>query len=264
MANALKQIIPGTPPYATDMDQFRQALTGVADVGTLSLAAPQSLPSAPTLTLGSSGVLNGAYKYQIVAVTGWKENNGNIWVNGFAPGAEGSITASNQQVVVTIPALSAPVVAYLVYRTVAGGASGTEKFAVALSNGITSWTDTIPDSSLGTGMPSWNGTAIPANVPTSNTTGTSLAQLTSFQTTTTRHQYLFDDVIQGTTQYPTFTNGQITQILHKDSGGNTVRTDTFTYTSTLITETRTLSTSETLTLQHSFDSSGNYTGTVIS
>lgn len=214
-----KQVVNGIGniPLATDLNQYALAMSKQADIGVLSLCAPSTAPPAPTLSIGSAGVLNGAYKYQLVYATGWKENNGNIWVSGFVPGPEASISPANQQVNGTAPVISAPIVATLVYRTAAGGASGTEKFAQALTSGL-NWTDNLADGSLGTGMPSWYGTAIPANVPNANTTGTRLAQLS-----------LIGDVIQGTTQYPTYTNNQITQILHKDSGGSVLRTDLFKY-----------------------------------
>jgi hypothetical protein len=173
MSNVLKQIVAGTPPYATDIDQFRQVLSGTADVGMLSTAIQTNTPIAPTLTAGTAGVLNGTYKYQLIAVTGWIENNNTMHVSGFAPGAEASISVTSKVVTVTIPSLVTPVIAYLVYRTVAGGASGSEKYC-GYTTGPTSFTDNVADSSLGASMPSWLGTAIPSIVPTLNTTGTSI------------------------------------------------------------------------------------------
>jgi hypothetical protein len=164
--------MPGVAPYATDVDQFRQILSGTADVGTITFAGPLALPASPTLAMGAAGVLNGTYKYLLVTVTGWVENNGTIHANGFAPSAEGTIAVSSKQVTVTLPSLAAPVVAYVVYRTAAGGATSSEKFLAAISNGSTSYTDNLADSSLGIGMPSWSGTSIPSSVPSVNTTGT--------------------------------------------------------------------------------------------
>lgn len=69
--------------------------------------------------------------------------------------------------------------------------------------------------------------------------------------------------IKNTTQYPTFTNGQITKIEHKDAQNNILRTDTFSYTPTLITETRTLSIGITLTIKHYFDTNGDYIRTEV-
>jgi hypothetical protein len=71
------------------------------------------------------------------------------------------------------------------------------------------------------------------------------------------------DCINGTTQTPTIVNGQITQIEHKDDTNITVRTDTFTYTNTLITEIRTLSTGQSLTLKYYFNIDGSYNRTEV-
>jgi len=75
--------------------------------------------------------------------------------------------------------------------------------------------------------------------------------------------YLYADSIKGSTQTPTIIGGQITQIVHK-IGANTVRTDTFAYTSTLITEVRTLPTGEVLTLKYYFNADGSYNRTEVS
>ena len=53
--------------------------------------------------------------------------------------------------------------------------------------------------------------------------------------------------IPGTTQTVNFTNGVVSSIVHKE-GNTTVRTDTFTITDSQVTETRTLSTGEVLTV----------------
>jgi hypothetical protein len=70
------------------------------------------------------------------------------------------------------------------------------------------------------------------------------------------------DCITGTTQLPTYTNGDITKIEHKQ-GSTVVRTDTFIYTPTLITEKRTLKTGESITLKYNFDTNGNYVSTEV-
>ena len=57
------------------------------------------------------------------------------------------------------------------------------------------------------------------------------------------------EIIPGTTQKPTFSAaGVIQQIVHEGAGGAAVRTDVFTITSSAITEVRTLSTGQKLTL----------------
>jgi hypothetical protein len=59
--------------------------------------------------------------------------------------------------------------------------------------------------------------------------------------------------IKGTTQNIIWNNdGTVQQIQHKDSGGNVLRTDSFTYATNLITEVRTVGTS-TLTFKYHLD-----------
>ena len=58
---------------------------------------------------------------------------------------------------------------------------------------------------------------------------------------------LLHDEIPNTVQTYTFTDGSVSQVLHK-SGNTTVRTDTFTYATNTIIEVRTLNTGESLTI----------------
>lgn len=58
---------------------------------------------------------------------------------------------------------------------------------------------------------------------------------------------LLHDEIPTTVQTYVFTDGSVSQVLHK-SGNTTVRTDTFTYATNTITEARTLNTGESLTI----------------
>lgn len=67
------------------------------------------------------------------------------------------------------------------------------------------------------------------------------------------HQTLLVDEIPNTVQTFTFaSDGSVSQVLHK-RGTATVRTDTFTYTSSTITETRVLSSGETLVIVTDLD-----------
>ena len=178
MANNLKAIQPGAAPMATDIDQIRMALSGLADATNILLPAQQTAPTAPTLALVTgSGSVNGAVKYQLVAITGWVDSYYNLYISGFVAGTEASITASNQTVNVTIPAYSAPIIGYAVYRTPAAGASGSEKYVGIWTNPAGgTFNDNIPDGTLGTGMVTSLGYAsLPAAVPTTNTTGTIIA-----------------------------------------------------------------------------------------
>jgi len=60
------------------------------------------------------------------------------------------------------------------------------------------------------------------------------------------NEKLLHDAIPGTVQTYDYTNGAVSQITHA-AGGQTVRTDAFTYTDAAVTEVRTLSTGETIT-----------------
>ncbi|AFK87698.1 hypothetical protein Tsac_2845 [Thermoanaerobacterium phage THSA-485A] len=183
MANVLKLPQSGQNPLASDVGQIIQTLSGWADVGQLTLVQAQATPSAPTGTATGTGNLNGTYYYKTVLITGWQQSDGSYYVNGFASSADSAaVTVTNGQVNLTnIAKGSAGTIGRAIYRTAAGGATGTEKFAFVIWDNITtSYVDNIPDTSLGTGMPTSAstpaayGNAIPASVPTSNTTGTSL------------------------------------------------------------------------------------------
>lgn len=60
-------------------------------------------------------------------------------------------------------------------------------------------------------------------------------------------QLLINDEVPNTVQSYTFSDGSVSQIVHKRSG-TTIRTDVFTYGTSSITEVRTLNTGETLTI----------------
>jgi hypothetical protein len=180
---SLKPIISGTPPLATDVDQYRLALTGLADIGALILCQPQSTPIAPTITAGTIGNPNGTYRYKTVLITGFKQSDGSFWVSSFAPSADSlQITLTNQRGNLTgVTVGTAVVIGRAIYRTAAGGAVGTEQYCGIIWDNVTNtYVDNLADASLGTGMPNSisspaaYGTAIPANVPVANTTGTTL------------------------------------------------------------------------------------------
>lgn len=185
----IKQIKSGTNPLATDADQFRQALTGAADVGALSLCAAQSTPAAPTATATAvTGNPSGVYYYKVIVITGWQQSDGSYYVNGFAPSADSAqITVSGKVISLTsIPTGSTGTIARAIYRTAAGGSTGTEKYCdIVWDNTTTTYTDNIADSALGTGMPGSTttpaayGTGIPASVPIGNTTGTKISALSA-------------------------------------------------------------------------------------
>lgn len=184
----LKQLMPGQIAYASDVNQLVLALNGGdsrlgGDLGTLTLLGPQTAPAAPTATvLSTAGNLNGSTSYVVVLGTGWLSDDGNFHLTGFAPGmASATVSPANQQVQLSNVAIGGlGTVLRLIYRTPVG--STTYKYVGWIpDNSTTTFTDNVPDSQLGTGMPTVIGAAIPSTLPTSNTTGSSLTlpQLTA-------------------------------------------------------------------------------------
>jgi hypothetical protein len=180
---SFKTISAGTYPLATDVDQFRQVLSGSADVGTLSLCPAQSTPSAPSVAPSGVGNLNGTYYYKVVLITGFQQADGSFWVNGFVSSTDSAqLTVANGQCALTsIPLGSAGTIGRALYRTIAGGSTGLEKYAFVIwDNVTTSFTDNVLDGVLGTNMPNSSsipasyGTAIPSTPPGTNSTGTTL------------------------------------------------------------------------------------------
>jgi hypothetical protein len=154
---SFKPIVAGAKPLASDADQYRLAMTGQADVGQVTFAKAQTTPAAPTVAINTtSGNLNGSYHYKIVLITGFQESDGTYWVNGFAPSADSaSVSPANKQVNLSSIAVGTAVtIGRLIYRTDSGGATGTEKFCGVIWDNVTTiYTDNLPDSSLGTNMP---------------------------------------------------------------------------------------------------------------
>lgn len=183
--NALKPAVPGTASLATDAGQYQMAFSNQADVGSLQLVAPQSTPAAPNVVAsGVGGNLNGTYAgWIVVLITGWQQSDGSFYVNGFVPSV-GSATATitnNSASLTNIPVGGAGTIGRAIYRPAAGGAITTAKFVGVIWDNVTiSFTDNLSDANLGTtvptnaSVPAVYGTAIPAAVPTANTTGTSL------------------------------------------------------------------------------------------
>lgn len=173
-----KPLVAGAKPLASDMNQFTQALSGQADIGTIQLALPQGTPAAPVVSVNAvSGNLNGAYYYKVVLITGWMQSDGSYYVSGFAPSNDSiQISVTNQQVNVTVQVGVAPCIGRAVYRTVAGGATGSEQFCgVIWDNVTTAYTDNLADSALGTNLP---GTPTSAMI-TSMTQGSTAVSVSS-------------------------------------------------------------------------------------
>jgi len=187
LLNNFKTILPGTLPLATDVDQLRQALSGIADVGPLSLCAVQAIPNIPSITSSGVGNLNGAYYYETIIVTGFQQSDGSFYVNGFVnSGDSNQVTIANGQGSIANIALgSVGTIGRAIYRTIASGAKGSEQFAFMIwDNTTTSFMDNTLDGNLGTSIPNSSttpavyGSLISVAAPTINTTGTQLLQLT--------------------------------------------------------------------------------------
>lgn len=182
--SGFKTIEAGANPLASDVNQLVNAFSGTADVGALVFCASQSTPTAPSVSPTGVGLLNGQYYYKTVLITGWKQSDGSYFVSGFAPSASSTqVTIANGQGNVIGIALGATgTIGRAIYRTLASGAAGTEKFALVIwDNATNSYIDNVADGNLGSGVPSSltnpaaYGVAIPSTVPTLNTTGTTLS-----------------------------------------------------------------------------------------
>lgn len=105
-----------------------------------------AVPSGVTAAVAGSGLLNGTYHYVVTALDGAGGET--------TASSEASITVSSQSVTVSwTPVPNAT--GYKIYRTAAGGASGSEKLlATAVGQATSSITDNNNnDSSLGPGVP---------------------------------------------------------------------------------------------------------------
>jgi uncharacterized phage protein gp47/JayE len=117
------------------------------------LTSQVASPAAPTVAAGSAGALTGAYRYKVTFVTAQGETQG---------GAEaGPVTLAAQQANLTnIPLGPTGTTSRKIYRTAAGGATGTEKLVHTISdNTTTTYTDNNADGTLTTAVPTENSTA---------------------------------------------------------------------------------------------------------
>jgi hypothetical protein len=171
------KVAVGATPLADDVNQFADTLTGANDAGPITLASPTAAPASggtATATTGTTlGV--GTYVYVVTYVTGIKKGASYVVTGETIAGPTFNVTTTtgNQSVSLTsLPSTSATqVVAKRIYRTVVGGAQ--LKRLVELAPGTVSYVDTTTDGALG------------ANVPTSNTTGTSFTTPSMTATTAT-------------------------------------------------------------------------------
>ena len=160
-------------------DRTAHGLFSEADIGQLTFCPPQPAPAAATYAIGGTGNLLGGFHYREVLISGYVNPDGTYFVRGFSPAVQRSsydVSLSSQQVSITnLPVGSAGCIGRAIYRSATNGAAGTEQYCgIIWDNTTTTYTDNLVDAQLGTGMPSVQGMAIPAAVPTANTTGTSL------------------------------------------------------------------------------------------
>lgn len=129
-----------------------------------------SAPAALTVATGAAGVLTGAYTYKVTFITADGETNGGTTSSTVSPSA--------QQVNLTaIPTGPAGTIARAIYRTLAGGTDGTQRWLTVIQdNTTTTFTDNTPDVPVapggGTaGGPQYLTGGLGHLVPTINTTG---------------------------------------------------------------------------------------------
>jgi hypothetical protein len=110
-------------------------------------------PGAPTVATGAAGALTGNYHYKVSFLVGELES---------AVGTESAqVSPSSQKVSLSaIPTGGNRVTGRKLYRTAAGGATGSEKFLATISdNTTTTYTDNAADGTLGGDPPSASVTA---------------------------------------------------------------------------------------------------------
>ena len=112
---------------------------GIAKGYTTHLGPPTGLAAVA----GASGVLTGVYNYVVTALDGAGGET--------TASSEVTVTLSSQRGSLSWTAVPNAAGGYNVYRTVAGGGSGTEHFVATVSTN--SYLDNIPDVSLGPGTP---------------------------------------------------------------------------------------------------------------
>lgn len=110
-------------------------------------------PSAPTVAINpTAGNLSGNYYYRVTYVTAQGETD--------AAAISSMVSPAGQQVDLGLPVSSSPAVtARKIYRTVAGGSYYMMQLVATVSdNTTTTYTDNIPDGSLGIAQPTVNST----------------------------------------------------------------------------------------------------------
>jgi hypothetical protein len=131
--------------------------TAKSYTGSAFTPAADAAPGAPTVAVGSAGVLTGAYTYKVTFVTAQGETSGGT--------TSATVNPSSQQVNLSaIPVgaatLPVPVTARKIYRSKAGGIDGFQQLVTTLNdNTTTTYTDNTADGSLGVQVPLRNTSA---------------------------------------------------------------------------------------------------------
>ena len=162
-------VSPNNPANAQDLNQLVAQIDGQNDAAFVSYQ-PLAAPTAPTAAVSStSGVLNGAYAYCCVFVTGNVDGFGTIHASGHqtaAGTASTTVNPANQEVTLSdIPLGPTGVVTRDLYRTKAGGS--VFYYLDSLDDNVTTdYVDNASDSLLGTTIaPTVNTTGSPPQLP---------------------------------------------------------------------------------------------------
>ncbi|MCZ8512396.1 hypothetical protein O9H85_08110 [Paenibacillus filicis] len=179
MANSLYKVQPGqtVTPLATDINQYADMLNGVFDVGQITLAPQIGAPSITGVSAAAAsgtGLGIGTYLYKLTYVTGYKKSDNTLI---YSTETNGSVTISvtttsgNQKVNLSGLPTSWPstAIALRVYRTVAGGADGTQKLVTTIITPTSTYNDSTADGASGMAIPTTNTTG--TTIPVSNVTG---------------------------------------------------------------------------------------------
>lgn len=160
---------PGASANSRDLNQLTRTLDGQNDTPFTSYQ-PLAAPGALTPTVSSaSGVLNGAYAYLVVWLTGNVDGLGTIHYSGnqtAAGTASAVVNPADKEVDLSAIAIGpAGVVARELYRTKAGGS--TFYYLDTIDDNVTTdYTDNAADSLLGSAIaPTTNTTGSPPELP---------------------------------------------------------------------------------------------------
>lgn len=132
--------------------------------GAILTAGPAASPApqltAPVVVAGSSGSPNGVYRYVVTFVTAAGETTAGPELSGITlTNVQGSISA------LPLGNATSGVTARKIYRTLAAGATGTEKLVGTVADNTTTvFLDNIADGSLGANVPIIDASFVAVNL----------------------------------------------------------------------------------------------------